>query len=101
MDHNLSIYDLNARRLMEKYLINGLKRGLPSSVKLIAYNYSRAGTSLYALLYRKQKSGALEWLTLRLADHPLWLKEAHQLFIDFGNPADLSSLATKVSHLFK
>ena len=65
MDHNLSIYDLNARRLMEKYLINGLKQGLPSSVKLMAYNYSRAGTSLYALLCRKQKSGALEWLTLR------------------------------------
>lgn len=101
MDHNLSIYVLNARRLMENYLINGLKQGLPSSVKLIAYNYSRAGTSLYALLYRKQKSGAPKWLTLRLADHPLWLKEAQQFFIDFGNPADVSSLTTKVSRLFK
>ena len=101
VDHQLSIHHLNTRKLMEKQLINELKKGLPLSVKLKAYNFSRVGTSLYALLGCKQKTGAYEWLTLRLADHSLWLKGAQQLFINFGNPADLSRIATKVAHLFK
>lgn len=100
-DHKLSIHDLDSRKLMEEQLISSLKRGLPSTIKLMAYNFSRAGTSLYALLSRKQKTGALEWLTLRLAGHPLWLKEAQQLFIDFGSPADLSRVAIKVEDLFE
>ncbi|SHE71356.1 hypothetical protein SAMN02745249_00995 [Atopostipes suicloacalis DSM 15692] len=98
--HDLNYY-LDSRKLMEKQLINKLKQSLPPSVKLIAYNYSHAGTSLYALLQRKQQAKTLEWLTLRLADHPLWLENAQQLFINFGNPADLGSLAKKLTVLFE
>src|SRR5699024_5896678 len=86
---------------MEEQLIHELKRGLPPSVKLIAYNYSHAGTSLYALLQRNQITETPEWLTLRLADHPLWLENGQQLFIDFGNPADLRGLAKKLITLFE
>src|SRR5699024_306439 len=39
--------------------------------------------------------------TLRLADHPLWLENGQQLFIDFGNPADLRGLAKKLITLFE
>lgn len=99
--HNFSIHNLDSRKLMEEQLISSLKRGLPSTVKLIAYNFSRVGDSLYALLCQKQKTGTLEWLTLRLAGHPMWLKEAQQLFIDFGSPADLNRLAIQVEDLFK
>jgi len=100
-DHKFTIYNLNTHPLIEQQLINGLKKGLPASVTLQAYNFSRAGNSLYALLRREQTAGPLEWLTLRLADHPLWLKGAQQLFINFGNPADLKGIAQKVTHLFR
>ena len=98
---NLSNQNLDTRKLMETQLVSLLKEGLPSSIKLVAYNFSRAGTSLYALLCRKDKKGTLEWITLRLTDHPLWLKGAQQLVLNFGNPADLSRLATQVEYLFK
>src|SRR5699024_2309906 len=88
VNSNYSTDHLDSRKLMEEQLINELKRGLPPSVKLVAYNYSHAGTSLYALLQRKQNRKTPEWLTLRLADHPLWLEETQQVFIEFGNPAN-------------
>lgn len=100
-NYNLSIHDIDTRKLMEKQLINELQKGLPPVIKLIAYNYSHAGTSLYALLCRKRNARVPEWLTLRIADHPLWLENAQQLFIDFVNPADLSRLAVKIDSLFK
>jgi len=100
-EHKFTIYNLNTHQLIEKQLIHELKKGLPASLTLQAYNFSRAGNSLYALLRRKQSADSFEWLTLRLADHPLWLKEAQQLFINFGNPADLKGIAQKVAHLFK
>src|SRR5699024_704161 len=86
---------------MEKQLINELQKGLPPVIKLIAYNYSHAGTSLYALLCQKRNERVPECLTLRIADHPLWLENAQQLFIDYGKPADLSRLAVKIDSLFK
>ena len=101
VNYNLSIDDIDMRKLMEKQIINELQKGLPPAIKLIAYNYSHAGTSLYALLCRKQNTRVPEWLTLRIADHPLWLENSQQLFIDFGNPADLSRLAVKIDSLFK
>jgi hypothetical protein len=101
VNNNLSNHHLDTRKLMEKQLVSELKKGLPSSVKLSAYNFSRTANSLYALLSRKKDTGEVEWLTLRLADHPLWLKEAQQLSIDFGNPIDISGLADKVARLFK
>lgn len=101
VNSNYSTDHLDSRKLMEEQLINELKRGLPPSVKLVAYNYSHAGTSLYALLQRKQNRKTPEWLTLRLADHPLWLEKAQQVFIEFGNPANLSHLEKKVVALFK
>ena len=99
--NNNLIHYLDSRKLMENQLVKELKQGLPPSVKLIAYNYSHAGTSLYALLQRKQQTKPSEWLTLRLADHPLWLEEAQQLLIDFGNPADVRGIAEKLTSLFK
>ncbi|GBG94169.1 hypothetical protein LFYK43_06280 [Ligilactobacillus salitolerans] len=38
-----------------------------------------------------------KWLTLRTADHPLWLQNAQQLQFDFGNPADLLHLPQKLT----
>lgn len=95
-----TIHQLKSRKIIEKQLNLTLEKGLPPTIRLIAYNYSRAGTSLYALLHRKIKANPSEWLTLRLADHPLWLKEAQQLSLDFGNPVDLRGLANKIHQLF-
>lgn len=96
-----TIHQLESRKIIEKQFITAMKESLPPTIKLIAYNYSRAGTSLYALLHRKTNVNPSEWLTLRLADHPFWLKETQQLSIDFGNPVDLKHLSMKIHQLFK
>ncbi|KFN93127.1 hypothetical protein TMUPMC115_0603 [Tetragenococcus muriaticus PMC-11-5] len=35
-------------------------------------------------------------MTLRLADHSLWLKHAQQVSLDLGSPADLIRLSEKI-----
>lgn len=79
MQDNQLIQTLGTRKLMEWQLLQSLKKGLPPFVTLTAYNLSRTGISFYGLLTRKQKNKPTNWLTLRLADHPLWLLEAQQV----------------------
>lgn len=86
---------------MKKQLLTAMEEGLPSYVELTAVNISRTGTSVYSLLRQKRRSGPQKWLTLRLADHPLWLTDAQQVSIDFGNPADMVHLKEKISKLFE
>ena len=101
MQDNHFYQKLESRKLMEEQLIWSLKKGLPPTIKLMAYNLSRTGISFYGLLVRKQEKGPSSWLTIRLADHPLWLQEAQQVSIEFGNPADLLGITAKIKQLFQ
>lgn len=71
--------------LLFNYLYTSVSQGLPSGDFIRAVNFSKSDISAYFLI----KSGTNSWLTLRTADHALWLKNAQQLQIDLGSPADL------------
>lgn len=101
MQNHRIFQELGARKLMEEQLVRSLKEGLPLFVTLTAYNLSRAGISFYGLLARRQENKPTNWLTIRLADHPLWLLEAQQVSIEFGNPADLLGITAKVQQFFQ
>lgn len=100
MDFNQSSAEpIATQQIMITYLVESLKQGLPTNMSLVSYNISRAGISLYGLLHREQGENSA-WMTLRLTDHPLWLENAQQLFLDFGNPADLYHLEKRINELF-
>lgn len=93
-----SVYQ--TQTLVRQHLLHAITNGLPSGVSLVAYNFSRSNMSMYSLLCKETKAAGLEWLTLRTADHPVWLKNAQQLSIDFGNPADLTNVSSKIEKIF-
>lgn len=75
------------RRKLEQTVMTSL----PGGVNLIARNFARSTASSYWLL-QKQSNRGLQWLTLRIATHPLWLKQAQQLEILWSNPHDFDLL---------
>jgi len=91
---------LQTKKLVQKHLLYEIKDGLPPQIELVAYNFSRSNMSMYSLLCLENSASRLEWLTLRTADHPVWLQNAEQVSIDLGNPADLIHLSDKIGHLF-
>ncbi|GAA3010707.1 hypothetical protein [Tetragenococcus solitarius] len=80
------------RKFGQKQIISSIKKELPSFIELFAYNISKTDMSVYSLLQKNNRKKQNSWLTLRIADHPLWLKNAQQLSIDVGSPADLIRL---------
>lgn len=64
---------------------------LPPDVSLKARNFARSTASSYWLLQKTTSQGP-EWLTLRVATHPLWLENAQQLEIIWENPRDFKLL---------
>ncbi|MFD1125172.1 hypothetical protein ACFQ22_07375 [Lentilactobacillus raoultii] len=64
---------------------------LPIGVNLVARNFARSTASSYWLL-QKQSNWGIQWLTLRIATHPVWLKQAQQLEILWSNPRDFDLL---------
>lgn len=101
MEGSQSSSILQIKYLVREQLLYEITSGLPQEVKLIAYNFSRSNMSMYSLLCRENNVGDLEWLTLRTADHSMWLKNAEQISIDLGNPADLTHLSIKIKCLFE
>lgn len=101
MEDSQSSSILQIKYLVREQLLYEITSGLPQEVKLVAYNFSQSNMSMYSLLCRENRVGDLEWLTLRTADHPMWLKNAEQISIDFGNPADLLHLSTEIQYLFE
>jgi len=84
------------RKLGQRQMITILKNELPPFISLFAYNISKTDMSVYNLLYQIGEEKQNYWLTLRLADHPLWLKNAQQVSLNLGSPADLVSLPEKI-----
>lgn len=84
------------RTLGQRQMIMILKKELPSFISLFAYNISKTDMSVYTLLYQTGNQGQNYWMTLRLADHSLWLKHAQQVSLDLGSPADLIRLSEKI-----
>jgi len=80
------------RSLFFRYLFHNVSCSLKPSQSIVAVNYSKTNDSAYFLL----RSSHNVWLTLRLADHPLWLKNAQQLEFNFGNPANLGHLKSQL-----
>jgi len=70
-------------------------------MKLTAYNFLQSSnTSIYSLLCKETRTARLEWLTLRIVDHPFWLQNAQQISIDIGSPTNLVHLLSKIKKLF-
>lgn len=88
------------RNFGQKQIIACLKRGLPDSIKLFAYNISKTDMSVYSLLHQNNSKKQNIWMTVRVADHPLWLKNAQQLSLDIGSPADLTRLTNSFTKAF-
>ena len=86
--YNEKLHGLFFEYLFKIVKESGQKAG---NYQILAANFSKFDTSAYFLLNKKYK-----WLTLRTADHPLWLKHAQQLQYNFGNPADLKHLPVKL-----
>ncbi|AYW45702.1 hypothetical protein [Tetragenococcus koreensis] len=84
------------RKLGQKQIVTVLKEELPSSISLFAYNISKTDMSVYSLLCQTEYRGQNKWMTLRIADHPLWLKNAQQVSLDIGSPADLIHLPQEI-----
>lgn len=76
---------IDNKALLFNYLYKNVAKALPATCSIRAANFSKSDISAYFLL----KCAHNLWLTLRTADHPLWLKNAQQLQIDLGDPADL------------
>jgi len=92
---------VETKELVRERLLGEITRGLPPQAKLIAYNFSQSNMSMYSLLCLENKGSHLEWLTLRTADHPVWLQNSGQMSIDLGNPPDITHLSDKITHLFE
>lgn len=69
------------RNQLEKIVTDSM----PVGIKLLARNFARSTASSYWLLRKTTKRGP-QWLTLRIATHPVWLKHAQQLEILWGDP---------------
>lgn len=78
-------FTIDNKALLFNYLYKNVAKALPATCSIRAANFSKSDISAYFLL----KYAHNLWLTLRTADHPLWLKNAQQLQIDLGDPADL------------
>ncbi|MDN6639575.1 MAG: hypothetical protein L0L10_02215 [Tetragenococcus sp.] len=88
------------RKLGQKYIVTTLKKELPSTVSLLAYNISKTDMSVYNLLCQTENETQNKWMTLRIADHPLWLENAQQVSLDIGSPADLIHLPEAIQKVF-
>ncbi|GAA5421978.1 hypothetical protein KV134_10260 [Tetragenococcus halophilus] len=85
------------RKIGQKQIVETIRLRLPYAVTLFAYNISKTDMSVYSLLHQNTAEAGNLWMTLRVADHPLWLKNAQQVSIDIGSPADLTRLPTTIS----
>lgn len=88
------------RKIGQKQIVETIRLRLPHVVSLFAYNISKTDMSVYSLLHQNTAETGNLWMTLRVADHPLWLKNAQQVSIDMGSPADLIRLPTAISKVF-
>ena len=86
----------NGKTPAQDQLINAVRAAIPDNLEIVAANFARTTHSSYWLL--KSKSSIPNWLTLRLATHPLWLKEAQQLEVlwDKGS-GDYFDLSQKIN----
>lgn len=84
---------IKIRRLQQEQLAKLIYQAIPVDWKKVASNLAKKDRSIYVLLKNNQQEC---WLTLRLADHPIWLLHAQQLTLDLGNPLDLLNVAKQI-----
>lgn len=80
------------RKIGQKQIVETIRKRLLYTTSLFAYNVSKTDMSVYSLLHQNIEKNRNLWMTLRVADHPLWLENAQQVSIDIGSPADLVRL---------
>lgn len=85
------------RTLQQTQLAAMIRQEIPDKWEWIACNLAKMDRSAYVLLRGTKQQ---IWLTLRVADHPLWLKSAQQLTVNIGNPADFLGMAKKIRQSF-
>lgn len=72
---------------------------LPRQVKIVAVNFAQGTASSYWLLRQENAQRTVTWLTLRIANHPLWLKHADQLALIWAAP-DYAALHHQLQRQF-
>lgn len=80
-------------------MLETVTAALPRQIKIVAVNFAQGTASSYWLL-RREAAGEVAWLTLRIANHPLWLKHACQLSILWAAP-NYQRLHQQLQHQFK
>ncbi|MCD2257138.1 hypothetical protein ACNAN0_08180 [Agrilactobacillus fermenti] len=72
-------------------MLAAVGEALPLGVHIVGVNFAHDSVSSYWLLSR-QKGQHMQWLTLRIANHPSWLKNAQQIEViwsQFDHPGNL------------
>lgn len=65
----------------QQQLINLIYHYLAPGSQIVAVNYSGNKNSIYFLIKLPLSKKLLNWVTLRVGNHPSWLDDAHQLKI--------------------
>lgn len=76
-------------------LLKVVVAALPRQIQIAGVNFSTSTASSYWLL-KKHTSKSVSWLTLRIANHPLWLQGADQLEILWLPATNFQGLGTLI-----
>ncbi len=93
--------EFNSSFLYRNQLIKIVKQSIPKKMNLLAANFAQYSGSSYWLLQRRGLYDRLEWLTLRISDHKLWLKNACQLELICKYPINYKELSFSINSSLK
>ncbi|MBU9789582.1 hypothetical protein KOM07_08550 [Lentilactobacillus sp. G22-6] len=89
-------FPFTARTDYRQHLQQLVASALPADFELAAANFARSTASSYWLIKKSNAKHSHDWITLRVATHPLWLAHAQQIEILWQHPGDFTELASTI-----
>lgn len=91
------IYEFTSKPGYHDKLARAVQAALPTGMTLSAGNYARSTASSYWLLRKRISNNRTIWLTLRVATHHGWLRNAEQSEVLWQDPGNFEQLTHLVS----